>query len=95
MESFRRLRDPKTNIYKTFGYVEYRSAESALTALRVLQDLRIEGSRIELKVGKETEAFLEEYKRKKLEFWAKERRGLDVNDVSLSRSCNYDRIDLA
>jgi len=83
VDSFKRLRDPKTNIYKTFGFIEYRSAESALSALRVLQSLRIEGSRMELKVDKKTETFLEEYKKRKLDFWAKERRGIDIADPEM------------
>jgi hypothetical protein len=49
-----------------------------------MQDLRIEGAKLELKIDKKTEVFLEEYKKRKIDFWAKERRGLDVNDVSVS-----------
>jgi hypothetical protein len=48
-----------------------------------MQDLRIEGAKLELKIDKKTEVFLEEYKKRKIDFWAKERRGLDVNDVSI------------
>ncbi|KAL0490961.1 RNA-binding protein 25 [Acrasis kona] len=83
LESFKRIRDPKTNIYLKFGFVEYRSAESALVALNVLQNLRIENSKIELSVGKEADAFLTEYKKKKLEFWAKDRRGMDITDSDI------------
>ncbi len=44
--------DADTGKFKGFGFCTYEAAEGALVALRVLNDLEVDGSKLQLKCNK-------------------------------------------
>ncbi|KAG2389412.1 hypothetical protein C9374_013972 [Naegleria lovaniensis] len=81
--SWKRLKDPKTNRWLTFGFCEYQSCSSAIRALRLLNSLTIEpGVTIKMKCSKKVQTFMDQYQQKKLELWAKK---LQERDKSSSQ----------
>ena len=65
IDSWQRVKDPITGVFKTYGFCLYKSADGAIKALRNLNGLDINGDVLLVKAQQDTEAFLREYKVKK------------------------------
>jgi hypothetical protein len=66
VESWQRVKDPITSVFKTYGFCLYKSAEGAIKALRNLNGLDINGDQLLVKAQQDTESFLREFKVKKM-----------------------------
>ncbi|KAL9651176.1 hypothetical protein ABK040_008248 [Willaertia magna] len=87
--SWKRIKDPETNRWKTFGFCEYNSCSSAIRAMKLLNGVEIEpGIKIKVNCDKKVKAFMEQYKQKKLELWAQAMREKQLNNPSLNNTNN-------
>eukprot|EP01080_Neovahlkampfia_damariscottae_P009702 gene9702-1907_t len=65
VDSWQRVKDPISGVFKTYGFCMYQSADGAIKALRNLNGLDINGDQLLVKAQQDTEAYLREYKVKK------------------------------
>lgn len=73
VDNWKRMKDPISGDWKGFGFCDFKSAEGALRALRVLADFELEpGKPLMIKVDEKASSFLEEFKQKKQELLQKE-----------------------
>lgn len=62
---WKRMMDPISNTPRPFGFVRFENEEGALRALRLLNNLEIEGSQLLLKVDDPTKEALDRYEKNK------------------------------
>ena len=62
MKSWKRLQDAETKQPKGFGFCEYEKAEGVLAAMRLLNNLKLDGQELLLKLNTPTQKYVEEHK---------------------------------
>lgn len=71
VETWKRLDDAKTKQYKPFGFCDYQTVDSAMRAIRLLNELDIGGQKLQVKVDEKTKTFMGDYEKRKIELWAR------------------------
>jgi hypothetical protein len=66
VEEWKRVQDPNTNVYKSFGFCSYHSCEGAMKGMRNLDKLNLKGEILTITADKKTKNFIEVYVNKKL-----------------------------
>ncbi|KAK9847428.1 hypothetical protein WJX84_011241, partial [Apatococcus fuscideae] len=62
VKSWKRLQDAETKQPKGFGFCEYEEAEGVLAAMRLLNNLKLDGQELLLKLNTPTQKYVEEHK---------------------------------
>ena len=65
VKSWKRLQDAETKQPKGFGFCEYEDAEGVLAAMRLLNNLKLDGQELLLKLNTPTQKYVEDYKKQK------------------------------
>ncbi|KAK9832941.1 hypothetical protein WJX74_002428 [Apatococcus lobatus] len=62
VKSWKRLQDAETKQPKGFGFCEYEEAEGVLAAMRLLNNLKLDGQELLLKLNTSTQKYVDEYR---------------------------------
>ena len=62
VKSWKRLQDAETKQPKGFGFCEYEEAEGVLAALRLLNNLKLDGQELLLKMNTPTQKYVDEFR---------------------------------
>lgn len=62
VKSWKRLQDAETKQPKGFGFCEYEEAEGVLAAMRLLNNLKLDGQELLLKMNTPTQKYVDEYR---------------------------------
>ncbi len=63
VKSWKRLQDAETKQSKGFGFCEYEEAEGVLAAMRLLNNLKLDGQELLLKLNTPTQKYVEDYQK--------------------------------
>ena len=63
VKSWKRLQDAETKQPKGFGFCEYEEADGVLAAMRLLNNLKLDGQELLLKMNTPTQKYVEDFKK--------------------------------